>query len=211
MSMLAVGFAARVRPAFAWANCSGSTTHWERAVVEALERGSVGHAPGRVDAHELRVLEAHPVAVDRLVVRDPQLELVRGRLVDFVRLPLLFQRLISQYGTPEAPISVVLTNADAFRSSSVETTLANPRLHETLRREGISLSVTFRGDPPSTMKEAFDHVLRVEPSGTGDWADARVMAERGLDETRLLLPQSLRDAWRILGLSPRLLTGARAD
>jgi len=211
MSMLAAGFAELIRPEFAWANCSGSTVGWERWVADFIERRSVGNSTTPVDPREFRVSEVpHPV-VERLVIPESLPTEMQERLAEFARLPPVFQRLISKLAAREDPASVVLTNADAFRSPLVEATLANARLHDALHRERITLSVTYRGDPSSTMKEAFDQVLRVDSPRGSAWFDARVMSERGFEATGLLLPQSLRDAWTILGLNPRLLPEGPSD
>lgn len=205
MSMLAAGFAERVRPEFAWANCSGSTVTWERWVAEIMERGSEGRCTATVDPRELRASAIPTPVVRRLVVPESLPGELQERLVEFAGLPPLFQRLVSKFSAPEDPTSVVLTNADAFQSPLVESSLASARLHAALRRERITLSVTFRGHPTSTLKEAFDHVLRVDSPRGIPWVDARVMSERGFEATDLLLPQSLRAAWAILGLNPQLL------
>jgi hypothetical protein len=211
MSMLAAGLVARVRPRFAWANCSGTTVTWERWVAETIEHGAAGRRTDRVDPRDLRLSERPADAVGRLVLADTLPDEMRSRLVDFVRLPVLFQRLISQFDALEPSVSLVLTNADALRTPLAESALANAHLHAALHRERISLSVTFRGEPPSTIKEAFDQVLRVDSPKDGRWTDARVMSERGLEESELLLPQSMRSAWTILRLNPLWLPTNLSD
>jgi hypothetical protein len=204
MSLLAAGFAELARPEFAWANCSGSTRGWERWIAELLEGHSTDRSDVEVSPREFRMFDAPAKWIERLVVPETIPADLRERLDDFARLPPLFQRLVSRFAPPEDRGSVVLTNADAFRSAVVDAALASARLHATLRREGVSLTVTFRGDPPSPVKEAFDQVLRVDSPRGAFWAEARVMSERGFDSTPLLLPQSLCDAWTILGLNPGL-------
>jgi len=205
MSVLAAGLAELVRPEFAWANCSGSTTEWERSVVSLLERGSSGRRADPVEPADFQPLETHPEAIAELVDPETLPARMRERLFEFVGLPPLLQRLVSTASTPGDRVSVVLTNVDGLPPLIVQSTFESSRVHEVLHREGITLLVTFRGNPSSRMQEPFDQVYRVEQPFDGPWVDSKVRSERGPARTELLLPKSLRESWTTLGLNPWLL------
>jgi len=101
MSMLAAGLAWRVSPEFAWANCSGSTADWAPPVRTLLEDGSSGRRvesllPDDLAPHEVRTQQlSEMLSPQGLTVRS------RERLLEFLRLPDLLQRLVAS--SPSRP------------------------------------------------------------------------------------------------------------
>jgi hypothetical protein len=205
MSVLAAGLAELVRPEFAWANCAGSPSQWEDSVARMMERRSRGRRAEATQPSDLQMHEAPSEAIARVVVPESLPGEQRQRLVEFVRLPPLLQRLISNAAPGGDAVSVVLTNVDGLPDPVVATTLASPELHDSLHHEGITLLVTFRGIPSLLLKEAFDQIYRVELPRAGSWMHSSVTSERGLESPDLLLPQTLAEAWTILGLNPDLI------
>ena len=204
--MLAAGLARRHSPLFGWANCSGSTADWDRAVLEALESGSPGRRVDPVTAEELRPNPIGPRSLDAVV--DPQglTRECREQLVDFLRLPEFFQRLLARSPSGTLLPAVVLTNVDALPYSILRDGLGDPRLHNELRVEGVCLVVTFRGNPPPDLEDAFDHLFRVDPPSGAVWLDSFVHPERGDLGEALRQAGPLRDWWQRLGLDPRMLS-----
>lgn len=211
MSMLAAGFADRASPEFAWAHCSGSTSGWDHHVLGVLEHGSEGRRPVSVGPADLHVSEASSRAIAQLIRPGGDPGRFGERLEEFSRLPPLLQRLVPAFPAPGPVFPIVLTNLDAARSPAVDATFSNPRFHDALRQERIVLAVTYRGEPASPVKDAFDRVLRVEGAAPSPWPEARVMSERGFEDTELLLPQLVRVAWRILALNPTFLRNGHSD
>jgi len=205
LSMLAAGLALKCSPGFGWANCSGSTVGWEGSVLAALEAGSSGRQVERVRPEEL---EPHPVvpgALHALVDPEGLTRARRERLVDFLRLPDLFQRLVANRPSGVLLSAIILTNADALPYPLLRDTLGDPRLHHELRVEGVSLVVTYRGNPPTAVEEPFDRLLRVGPPTDGSWVDSFVRPERGAPGEEPPLTGSLRVCWQQLGLDARTL------
>ena len=88
----------------------------------------------------------------------------------------------------------------------VDATFSNAQVHEALHREGVSLLATFFGTPPTTVRDAFDQVYRVEEAGGFHWTYAFVWPERGPTDIDLRLPRPLREVWQELGFDPGLLS-----
>ena len=205
MSALAAGLAERVQPEFAWANCSGSTAHWDRSIAGMMERRSSGRGAELPRIGDLQMHEPAAEALDRVVIQESLPGSMRQRLIEFVRLPPLLQRLISFAAAGDDPASIVLTNVDGMPDHLLESSLASPSLHEALHHEGVTLFVTYRGTPTPALKGVFDQIYRVEPPRAGSWLHSYVTSERGLETPDLLRPQTLTEAWTILGLNPQLI------
>jgi hypothetical protein len=205
MSMLAGGLARRFSPEFAWANASGSISAWEAPVRSLLVEGSPALHLESIDPAELEPHPVRPGAIRNLVDPEGMAPGAQAQLLEFLRLPVLLQRLVSR-GSPEGgPSPVVLTNIDAFPSDFVRGTLGSPQVHEVLHRESVTLVVTFRGEPPTALSDAFDWLLRVESPMQGPWVDSLVRAERGPLVPSGPLASPLRKYWVDLGLDPGLL------
>jgi|GEM_PF-4845571 len=204
ISMLALGFAQRGRPQFAWANCAGSTHELELRTRELLD---VHAGVGRWDSVEPRQLEpqsVRPEAVDDLV--EMGTDTSRSLLLNLLRLPPLLQELVSITPPLSDPVTIVLTRVDALPAGLARDTFGDPSLHDTLHRGRVTLVVTFHGTPALPLLEAFDRVFRIEEIRGKHWADSFVWSERDPAEIDLLLPQPLRDTWSGLNLNPSLLT-----
>lgn len=205
MTLLAAGLARRTGPGFGWANCSGSTSGWEPSVRAALEAGSAGRRVEVVVPEEFASNEVRARSLDAVVDSHGLTQEGRERLVDFLRLPDLFQRLVASRPTGTLLSALVLTNVDVLPRPLVRDTLEDPRLHHELRTEGVSLVVTFRGSPPPSLEAVFDRLFRVDPPSDGSWLESFVRPERGEPSEDPPLAGPLRVCWQRLGLDPRLL------
>jgi len=204
MAMLAAGWAHRESPEFAWADCARSTAHWELPVRTLAATGVAKVHAEAVDPRDLEPHAIRPGAIREMLRVASGADPGRDRVLEFLRLPDLIQRLIASGAAGLAPSPIVLTNVDRLPDEIVRASLEDPRTHEALRREGVPLLVTYRGEAPPTLRLPFDRVVRVEQGSAPAWADAAVRPER-LHEGEVLSAGSLRELWRRFGLDPGLL------
>lgn len=204
MLMLAFGFARRVAPSFAWANFSTSTRALDGASRRMFVEGTEGRRVEYATVHELSTSAEGAHAFESLVRPDPSSTDLEGRLKAYLALPEIFQTFLSRTVSASGEEVVLLTNVDAVASVTARRALEHTELHDTLHREGVTLLVTYRGIPPSTLTRAFDEVFQVEHLGES-WPDALLAATRSKLLPGLLAPRPLRECWAALGLDPGLL------
>jgi len=184
--------------AVAWADCedprSTPPETW-RTWVESRWGGPV------VEMVEPALLR--PANLDRLLLR----RLVASadgasetRLLNFLALPELFQRLAARALSTEGRGTVYLANADALAPPTLANTLGTLRLHQTLHEVGLSVVVSSGSPPPMALSGAFARVFHVEAPAGGAWREGWVTEESGDGQRR-----PLRSAWARLGLEPTLL------
>jgi hypothetical protein len=204
MSMLALGFARRVDRAFGWANFSASTSGLEGAVRRMLADGTEGRRVEHATLSEPSTPIEGSRELERFLIPEPGSMDLEGRLKAFLTLPELFQTLLGRTLSPKGEGILLLTNVDAVSPAAVRRTLELPTLHDTLHREGVTLVVTYRGTPPSTLPRAFDEVFQVEHVGQS-WPDALLATAQSHLLPGLVGPRPLRECWPALGLCPDLL------
>lgn len=98
-------------------------------------------------------------------------------LVEFIRMPLHAQKLISTTGRPDLPSILVTTNAHRLASVYSPERIA-PLMRALL--EGGTCQVALWADAPTTHISMFDVVLRVDGHGSAEWRSATVACERGI-------------------------------
>jgi hypothetical protein len=204
MTMLAAGLAQRESPEFAWADCARSTARWELPVRTLATNGSGTLRPEAVEPRDLEPHAIRPGAIREMVRLPAGGDRVRDRVLEFLRLPDLLQRLVASGAAGISPSPIVLTNVDRLPDDIVRTSLEDPRTHEALRREGVPLLVTYRGEASPGLRHPFDRVVRVTQGSAPAWTDASVQPER-LHHGEPLLGGTVREFWRRQGLDPVLL------
>ena len=201
LAYLAVGLAQRVQAEFAWANCAPPNPQIERTVRDVMVRHAVA---GRLDPVPPQELERQLVRAETfnaLVATT----IYRNLLLELLRLPALLQGLVPYPPADGLGPALVLAGVDALPDGVRSDSLEDFHLHETLHRARLTLVVTYRGTPAPRLQRSFDRIFGVEQVPGANWTDSLVWSERGLKDVDLLQPQSLRDAWRLLGLDASLL------
>ena len=204
MSMLALGFARRVDQAFGWADFSASPSALDGAARRMFVEGTEGRRVEHATVRELSTPSERPPELGTFLTPEPGSREFEGRLRAFLALPDLFQTLLGRTLSPTGEGVILLTNVDAVSSAAARKTLELPTLHDTLHREGVTLLVTYRGTPPSSLSKPFDEVFQVEHLGQS-WPDALLVAPQSNLLPGLLAPRRLRECWPALGLGPDLL------
>ena len=203
VSALAVALARRTRRSFAWADCADPRTNGASALRSWVEDRSGRPTLEVVDASVLR-----PANLDRLMLR--RLVAAEGvadetRLLNYLALPGLFQRLAARALSSDGRGVMYLANVDALAPELLTNTLETERLHQTLHEEGLTVIVSSRAAPSEALSRPFDRVLHVDVPGGVPWGAGWLTEEKGDghggDEQRV----PLRTAWDRLGLDPSLL------
>ena len=206
MSMLALGFARKVDRAFAWANFSESTRRLNEGVRKMFVERTEGRRVEHASVDGLSTSVEGPRVLRTFLRSDPASEDLESRLEAYLTLPEIFQSLLGRTVSANGEGAMVLTNLDAVPPEVLRKTVELPALHDILHREGVTLLVTYRGSPPSSLDRVFDEVFRVERLGK-NWPDALLAATRSEQFPGLRAPRPLRDCWSDLGFSPALLPG----
>jgi hypothetical protein len=179
MAVLASALAREQVGKFGWADFTATPEAPEPAARRVLEESSETTPDPHVRAEELLPPGDGMRAMSAWLVREPLSAEAAARLAAYLRLPSLLQRMVSRVLAANARAVVVLTNVDALPGPTAEVALAAADVRETLRREGVTLVVTFRGTPSNALRTAFDRVYRVEGRDEQAWQEARVTLERG--------------------------------
>ncbi|MCI4343336.1 MAG: hypothetical protein L3J92_04375 [Thermoplasmata archaeon] len=201
MAVLASALAHREVGGFRWADGAAASRLPETEALRVLEEGSGQGSGPRVPAEEL----LPPGAVqsdfrDWLELDASDSEAVL-RLSAFLRLPSVLQLLIARAPEPAGRVAIVLTNVDALPIPALENALGQPEAHDTMRREGVLLFVTFRGSPSVALRTPFDRIYRIEGHRGQMWQEATVTVERGEGADGLSPGRSLGERLPWLGLS----------
>jgi hypothetical protein len=171
-------------------------------------RGASFRAPGRpplaepADPSAFTLPEGPDRQLSQWVVRESLEPTERQRLERFLGLPVLLQRLASAAGPGPAPCAILLAHIEELGADRLAETLERSSLHETLREEEVTLVATFSGVPPSSLRDAFGSVLRIEQAAEDLWQNALLTVERG---TWAAVPHRrapLYAQWTKLGFDP---------
>ena len=200
MAIFAAAVARHAGAPFGWIHCSGTTDGLGATARFFLEENSELHGPTPVDPRDLTSPPPYEAHLSWLVVPEtiPPTELTR--LNEYLRLPILLQRLLSSAHTLEGPTTLLMTNVDALPPSVAVEGLARFEVQEVLRREHATLVITFRGIPPAELSRAFDLLYQVERPSDAGWEEAVVTTERGAVAPDFSSPTTLRDLLPWLGL-----------
>ena len=123
------------------------------------------------------------------------------RLSAFLQLPSVLQSLIARAPESTGRTAIVLTNIDGLPIDALENAFGRSEAHETLRREGVLLVVTFRGSPSDALRTPFDRIYRIDGRRDQSWREATVTVERGEGRDGLNPGRSLGERLPWLGLS----------
>jgi len=110
------------------------------------------------------------------VIRDDRPTDAVRRLVDFVRLPLSTQRLLTGVPSRSRPMVLVLSDAQHMVVFYPTATVAS--LVRAVVEAGAILFVTFVNTPPQSRQE-FETVLHVEGNDPRAWREATLRVEKG--------------------------------
>jgi len=110
------------------------------------------------------------------VVRDNQPSDGIRRLLDFIRLPLPTQRLLSGVLSRDRPIVLVLS--DAHHLVTFYPTEVVAPVIQAVVEAGAILFVTFAGAPPES-RQAFETILHVEGNDPKAWRRTTLRVEKG--------------------------------
>lgn len=164
---------------FGWVHCAPSDGDLEPAARQRLEEGSEGSRELLRDPRELNI-PAHRVRrLSQFFLDEPMTLSFEVRLVAYLGMPVIIQRMVSRVLSADGRSVIVLTNLDAVPPRVALECFARPEVLATLGREGVSVLATFRGTPPERLKRAFPRVYRVDSPPGAAWASAIVTPEEG--------------------------------
>jgi hypothetical protein len=179
LSVLAAGLAEDEVGSFGWADCATADRSAPGDGRRLLELTAESVSDGPVRPEELAPPTNPPTRLADWLVRDPVGAEATARLAAYLRLPSLLQRAVARITTRNARAVFVLTNADALPDDALERALGSAEVHATLRREGVTLIVTYRRTPSAILHAPFDQIYRVDSGTPPDWRSALVVTERG--------------------------------
>jgi hypothetical protein len=201
MAVLAAALARQEVGSFGWADCTAAAEVPESGARWVLEEGSEASYAPRVVPDDLLPAHVDDGGIGAWLVRDPAGTETAARLAAYLRLPSVIQRMVARTVSSNARAVLVLTNVDALPGISVDRSLGPIETHETLHREGVTLLVTFRGNPTNILRAPFDRVYRVDGRADLPWQEARVAIERGGPDDGLASGETLGTRLPWLGLS----------
>lgn len=210
MAVLASALAAREGGSFAWADGLAGADPPDLAAHRVLEASSGTVEDGAIRPEELLPPASGAESVAHWLLQDPLAADAGSRLDSYLKLPSLLQRLISRSTAPSGRAVVVLTNLDGLPGWAVDRAFGAPEVHATLRREGVFLVVTVRGQPSDAIRARFDRIYRIDAGAEEAWPDARVTSERGGADDGLPPGRRLGERLPWLGLSGTPLKGSIA-
>jgi hypothetical protein len=201
MAVLASALAFREVGAFRWAEGALSTELPEPAALRVVGVGSGPSEGWRVPTQELLPPTFAEEDLKQWLLPEPPDQALVDRLGAYLRLPSVLQWLVSRAPEPGGRSAIVLTNLDALPVPAVEHALGPEQTHSTLRQEGVTMLVTYRGAPSDSLRRAFDRIYRVEGRADQLWQEALVTRERGEGPDGMAPGRSLGERLPWLGLS----------
>lgn len=93
-------------------------------------------------------------------------------------LPFVVRRAVEEVGSPSHLRAIVLAGADSLGPTWWNGFLGSEACLRELTLHGVSCVVSWVGQPPDSIKEAFSFVFRVEPEPGRHWVDSSLVAER---------------------------------
>lgn len=201
--MLAVGFALRRHELFSWADCAISEEGVSSRTRELFSRGRSRKAGDGVAPSDLTVPRWSGASLDGVLVPESRADSLH--LLSYLALPSLLQELAAMSIVPSGASSVVLTNIDALEHDLRASVFARAELHQRVHDARISLFVTSGERPTRGEALAFDLILRLDGTDGVTWPDASVYVEKAYRSVKDAGPISLRTAWQVFGLDPKLL------
>jgi hypothetical protein len=115
-------------------------------------------------------------AAATMIHSDDRANTMQG-LVEFLRMPVHGQRLISATGRPDLPSVLVTANTQRLATVYAEHHLA-PLIRAMLASG--TCQVALWAEAPTSLFSLFDVVLQLEGSDPRSWPDATVRCERGI-------------------------------
>jgi hypothetical protein len=179
MAILASALAQREQAPFTWVHCSEPGERLEEVARRLLVENSATGREEWVDPAEWEPPSGRGATLSDLIVPESISDRDRTRLVAYLALPSLLQRLASRSMTTQGRTSIVLTNIDALVPPIEEKALGRREVHAVLHGEGVTLVVTYRGAPSAHLQKLFDEVYAVDAPQATAWADARITRQRG--------------------------------
>jgi len=204
-ALWAAGLAHRTDPSFAWADLTPTLPGAQKDDRLLMARSSTGTWINGARPEDARPPTVSLSAVEALVRDVPRTEGGPDRLKGFLGLPSLVQLLAARATRPDGGATIVVLGIDAIPPSLLARTFGAPELHATVRREGITCVVTYRGTPSPRLLERFDAAFRIDAPPGGDWSSTIVQATRGAFPPELHHARLLKEQWSVLDLSVALL------
>lgn len=202
-AVVAVALARRHVAEFAWADCAPlphPPAVRPRSWVERFAGPPLLHS---VDETVLRPTNHHRLALHRLVTPTHGSEDLR--LLNYLAMPELFQRLAAQAIRPEGRGVVLLDHIDDLPTTTVANTLGTSRLHQTLHEEGVTMVVVSRTAPPEATARVFDRCFCVEVPAGAPWDDGWLTERTETAHRGEAVRSPLLAMWDRLGLEHDLL------
>jgi hypothetical protein len=173
--------------------------------LELRGRGASEEEPGPVELGWIRhdhlfladePTSAHPQdAIANMalwtVVRSDEPDTAVARLADFVRLPPIAQQVLQHLDLVGGPHALAVANSDRVRGE-YPTTVEGVRPIVRALMEGPLLPFFGSVGPPGAGRMAFDFVFEFRASGTADWGDGTLVAEKVPDGHSLPVGRSIR-------------------
>ncbi len=179
MAVFASAIAREEVGTFGWADFAATPEVPDPGARRVLEESSESGPELHVRVEDLLPPGDEAHSISTWLIRDPLSTEAVARLAAYLRLPSLLQRMVSRVMSRNARAVLVLTNVDGLPGPTAEVALASTEVHATLRREGVTMIVTFRGTPSNALRSAFDRVYRVDGRVEQPWQEARATLERG--------------------------------
>jgi hypothetical protein len=195
ITILGAALGRREGRSFGWVHCAPSDADLEPAARQRLEEGSDGYRELLRDPRELNIPEHRVRRLAQFFLDEPMTLSFEVRLVAYLGMPVIIQRMVSRVLSADGRSTIVLTNLDGVPPKVALECFARPEVLSTLGREGVSVLATFRGTPPERLKRAFLRVYRVDSAPGAPWTSATVTPEEGAHPTCGNVPGRSLQAW----------------
>jgi len=179
LDILAAALGRREQRPFAWIHCAPDDSDVPTSARDILTASSEGNREFLKDARELTVPEHRVRRLSMFFLDEPMTLSFEVRLVAYLGMPAIVQRMVSRVLTADGRSMIVLTHLDAVPPKIALECFARPEVLTTMRREGASMIATYHGTPPKRLKRAFARVFRVDALPGRPWAEAEVTPEEG--------------------------------
>ncbi|MCI4321040.1 MAG: hypothetical protein L3K18_05565 [Thermoplasmata archaeon] len=118
------------------------------------------------------------------VIRHDEPSATVAPLLDFLRLPRMFESILEGPASPAAPMVLLSTNVDRIVHLYPEDTEMTRRFHRATKDQSVKLVASFCG-PGRNDRFAFGHVFRLVPGGSGTPDAWTILEEKeGAPESR---------------------------
>jgi hypothetical protein len=200
MLVLASGLAARVGGTFGWANAGGTLPPLEPELRQRIEERADGRPIDRFRPEDFDRPLPDPRAIGDVVEPGSAPPDFEERMMEFLRLPRILQTLIARTNPATRRGAVVFSGLESLPPAYLERAVVSPEAHRALHSQGVALIGTYRGVPPTRLRDAFALEFEVAQPPGGPWTEATVRTSKPAETAAGPTPVPLRAFWSREGL-----------